>query len=86
MQAYFRLSKDWRADILAEIEEMCGLLGWSETYFGKVAMNNPYFTSRIREGGSITIDTLIDYVAWKQSEDMQKLFKQKEAERENVGS
>ena len=45
-------------EILSEISDFCRLAGLAESTFGRLAVNDGKLVSRLRDGGSVTIDTL----------------------------
>ncbi len=45
-------------EILSEISEFCRQVGLAESTFGRLAVNDGKLVSRLRDGGSVTIDTL----------------------------
>ncbi len=45
-------------DILVEISDFCRLAGLAESTFGRLAVNDGKLVSRLRDGGSLTLDTL----------------------------
>ena len=45
-------------EILSEISDFCRKAGLAESTFGRLAVNDGKLVSRLRDGGSVTIDTL----------------------------
>lgn len=45
-------------ELLSEISDYCRRAGLAETTFGRLAVNDGKLTSRLRDGGRITLDTL----------------------------
>ena len=45
-------------EILNEISDFCRLAGLAESTFGRLSVNDGKLVSRLRDGGSVTIDTL----------------------------
>ena len=45
-------------EILNEISDFCRLAGLAESTFGRLCVNDGKLVSRLRDGGSVTLDTL----------------------------
>ena len=48
---------DVRHDLIAEIESFCRNAGIAESTFGRMAVNDGKFVSRLREGKGLTVST-----------------------------
>ena len=45
-------------EVLREIGDFCRSAGLAESTFGRLSVNDGKLVSRLRDGGSVTIDTL----------------------------
>ena len=46
------------ASLLRDISDYCSRTGMAETTFGRRAVNDGKFTSRLRDGGRVTLETV----------------------------